>query len=471
MPRVALTLLAAVFASILTVSSIAPASADTVIESSTLVNGYPNTLTFKVTAKADSDITDVTLNYSIKGRGTSALDKPKDLTPGKNLSAEVVLQVNSSSNYIPVGSDFVYHWEITTADGNTFTGPEQSFFYLPTGKDWKNVSNDFMTVYYHGDRQNLASAYLKAGEETYERVGKQLYNITLKQIPVKVIMFADEAESDFARPGSGGSFDAAVTTCGTKVTDDIVLIIPVACGSPDRTDTLRHEFGHILNETAGEGALGKLPSWLDEGAAVYAQSSPGDYESAFTAAARSNRLIPFSQMGVPASNPNLVGVFYGQSWAMVTYLIEKSGPETFGKFMTTIKNGKRFDQALNEVYGFADLNAFEGAFKSALGLAQQASPTARPTTAATPTPRPQAAATRTPAPAAASTSDDDSGIGKGTIIIGGIAVLFVLAAILAMLVSLMMQNNRVSAAKSKSPSVSAPANWRPPDDPGGPPKS
>ena len=101
MPRVALTLLAAVFASILTVSSIAPAAADTVIESSTLVNGYPNTLTFKVTAKADSDITDVTLNYSIKGRGTSALDKPKDLTPGKNLSAEVVLQVNSSSNYIP----------------------------------------------------------------------------------------------------------------------------------------------------------------------------------------------------------------------------------------------------------------------------------------------------------------------------------------------------------------------------------
>ena len=51
MPRVALTLLAAVFASILTVSSIAPAAADTVIESSTLVNGYPNTLTFKVTAK------------------------------------------------------------------------------------------------------------------------------------------------------------------------------------------------------------------------------------------------------------------------------------------------------------------------------------------------------------------------------------------------------------------------------------
>ena len=448
MPRVALTFFAALVASLSLMAAPSTASAETVIESSALVNGYPATLTFKVTARADSDITDVTLNYAIKGRGTSALDKPKNLTPARNLSTEVVIQVNSSSNYIPVGSDFTYHWEITTADGGTYRGPDLEFFYLPPGKDWKNVSNEFMTVYYHGDRENIASAYLKAGVDTYERIGKQLYNITLKQIPVKVIMFADESESDLARPGNGGKFDAAVTTCGTKVTNDIVLVIPVACGSPDRTDTLRHEFGHILNETAGEGTLAKLPSWLDEGAAVYAQSSPGDYESAFTAAARSNRLIPFSQMSVPVSNPNQVGVFYGQSWAMVSFLVDKGGPSTFGKLMATIKSGKRFDQAISEVYGFADLNAFESAFKSAVGAPQQTSPTVRPTTAATPTPRAQASATatRTSAAAASPGAGDDDSVGRGTIVIGGIAVLFLLAAVFALLISLMMANNRKSSA-------------------------
>jgi len=448
MPRVALTFFAALVASLSLMAAPSTASAETVIESSALVNGYPATLTFKVTARADSDITDVTLNYAIKGRGTSALDKPKNLTPARNLSTEVVIQVNSSSNYIPVGSDFTYHWEITTADGGTYRGPDLEFFYLPPGKDWKNVSNEFMTVYYHGDRENIASAYLKAGVDTYERIGKQLYNITLKQIPVKVIMFADESESDLARPGNGGKFDAAVTTCGTKVTNDIVLVIPVACGSPDRTDTLRHEFGHILNETAGEGTLAKLPSWLDEGAAVYAQSSPGDYESAFTAAARSNRLIPFSQMSVPVSNPNQVGVFYGQSWAMVSFLVDKGGPSAFAKLMATIKSGKRFDQAISEVYGFADLNAFESAFKSAVGATQQASPTVRPTTAATPTPRAQASATatRTSAAAASPRAGDDDSVGRGTIVIGGIAVLFLLAAVFALLISLMMANNRKSSA-------------------------
>ena len=95
------------------------ASAQTVIESSTIDNGYPSTLTFKLNARADSEITDVTLNYAITGRGTSALGKPSDFTPGKSVSVSIPVQTNSANSYIPVGSEFVYHWEITTADALT----------------------------------------------------------------------------------------------------------------------------------------------------------------------------------------------------------------------------------------------------------------------------------------------------------------------------------------------------------------
>lgn len=463
MIRRSLILALVVFAASCILVLSAPAvSAATVVESSTIANGYPKTLTFKLTARADTNITDVTLSYAIKGRGTSALDKPKDLTPAKNVSTEVVLQVNSSSNYLPVGSDFVYHWEITTADGQTTSSQEQTFFYMPPNQTWLNVSNDFMTVYYHGDRTDLANAYLKAGAETYDKIGKQLYGVTLQQTPVKVFMFADEKESAEARPGSGSTFDSAVTTCGTKVTNDIILLIPIACGSPDRTDTLRHEFGHILNETAGEGTLGKLPAWLDEGAAVYAQSTPGSYQSALTAAVRSNRLIAFSQMSTPASDAQLVDIFYGEAWAMVDFLVKKGGPPKFTEYMATIKGGKRFDQALTSVYGYADLNAFESDFRSSLNLPAQSQATPRPTTA--PTRAATAAPTRTPTktPAApASGSSDDSSIGTGTIVIGGIAVLFVLAAILAGLFAMMMSNNRRQAAARTGQPPPPP----PPDEP------
>lgn len=426
-----------------------PATADTVIDSATVENGYPKQLTFKLTAHADSEITDVTLNYAITGRNTAALGKPGDLEPGTSVSTQVVLAVNSASSYIPVGSEFVYHWEITTADGQKFTGPDTKYFFLPPGQQWQSVSGDWMTVYYHGDKQSLANAYLKAGVDTYEKMGA-LLQTQLEQTPVKVILFDDEQESAKARPPTSASFDASVTTCGTKVTDDIVLVIPVSCGTPDRTDTLRHEFTHILNETAGEGALGKLPSWLDEGTAVNGQATPGDnYTGAFQSAVRADRLIPFDQMGTAPTDANKVNLFYGQSYEMAKFLIEKS-PDDFAKLFATIKKGSRFDDAIEQVYGF-DMDGFEDEFRAANGLAPAEAP------AATPTPRPQSqqqqpTAASAPTRAVSTTVSSDNGIGTGIVIIVGIAVLFGLLAVLAFLFSLYLQNNR------KPPSTPPPSS-------------
>lgn len=460
--------LASIFAAVallgfMIIGSVTSARAETVIESATVVNEYPKQLTFKLTARADADITGVTLNYSIAGRGTSALGKPADLTPARNLSTEVVLPVNSASSYIPVGSDFTYFWEITTADGATFSGPEARFFYLPPGQEWLNVSNEFMTVYYHGDKTTLANAYLKAGAETYQKIGKDLFGVTLTQLPVKVILFDDERESDPARPGTGGRFDATVTTCGTKVTNDILLLIPLACGSSDRTDTLRHELGHILNETAGDGPLGKLPSWLDEGTAVYAQSSPGEYAPAFSQGVRQNRLIAFNQMGNPTADASLVGVFYGQSYMMVKYLIDRDGPAKYREYFSTIQKGARFDAALQTVYGMS-LAQFETEFRAAVN----AQP-ARPAATTGPTTRPQqanptAVPTRASGAAAQSGSQDDDGFSKGTIAIIGVAVLFGLLAVFAFLISTLMANTRTAAAANADGVANAPGPAEPPSD-------
>ena len=420
-------------------------SADTVIDSATIQNNYPANLVFKVTAHADTNITDVTLSYAIKGSGTSAIAKPKDLTPDKNVSAEVQVLTNSGGQYIPVGSDFLYHWEITTADGQKFVGPDTPFFYLPTGQDWQSVKGDFMTVYYHGDNQALANAYLKAGVETYDKMAVKLLKTTLAVTPVKVILFDDEAESSKARPGTSTKFDATTTTCGTKVTQDIVLVIPLSCGTSDRTDTLRHEFTHIINQTAGESAFGKLPSWLDEGTAVYGQSTPGDgFTGAFQSAVRSNRLLPISSMGIAPTQANNVNVFYGESYSLVKYLIDTYGPDKYATFFANIKKGGRFDDVMKATYGF-DQAGLETEFRASLGLPplqQQASPTtgaqASPTAKAAATPRP----TAKPTVAAAAKTDSGGGVSKTALAIIGASVVFVLLGVLSLLVAMMLGNNR-----------------------------
>jgi hypothetical protein len=433
---------------------VSPAHAEATIDSQTIENGFPRELKFRVTASAPADITDVTLNYAVVGRGTTAIGKPDSLTAAKTLTAEVAITTNSSSSYIPVGSEFVYHWEITTADGKTTSGPEQKYLYLPPGKDWKNVQGDFMTVYFAGsDREVLANAYLKAGLETWQKIGVNLLKTQLKQTPVRVILFDAEKELVDAQAGRGSTFDSQTLTCGTKVATNVVFVIPAACGSADRTDTLRHEFGHIINEAAGESALGKLPSWLDEGTAVYAQTSAGDYVDAFQAGVRANRLIPFGQMTQPTNDPRLVGVFYGQAYFMVKYLIDRGGPEKFAQYFATIKKGSRYDDALKTVYNLS-LADFEKEFLASVGAASQPTraPTQRPAQQATPaaTQRPAQQATQAPTKAPVSlrdTASDDGGreIGKATIAIVGAAILLMLFGLLSFLVLMYLQNQRKAA--------------------------
>jgi hypothetical protein len=442
-------------------SLIAPATAahaDATILSSTIDNGYPKQLTFNVTAQSAVDITDITLNYAITGTGTGALGKPSDpITAGKMVSVSVVVQVNSGSSYIPVGSNFTYHWQITTSDGNVTNGPAATFLFLPPNQTWQNVSGDFMTVYYHSNNQSLANNYLQAGVETYNKIGKQLLNTTLKITPVKVVLFDNEQEMLLALPPNGPTFNGSVTTCGTKVTQDIVLVIPLSCGSTDPTDTLRHEFGHILNQTAGGGAFGKLPSWLDEGTAVYAQTTPGDnYISAFQAAARANRLLPVSTMGSAPTDPNLVNLFYGQSYSMVKYLIDNGGPAKYAQFFATIQQGNRFDQAMSMVYGF-DLPTFEKQFDASVGSQAPSAPTAAPTA------RPKAQSTAAPAPTHATslTSSSSGGSDRTSIVIvGGAALLFLIGAF-ALLAATMIANNRRRSSRAAAAPIEPP-NLPPP---------
>jgi Peptidase MA superfamily len=440
-PRHLAVLLAAVALAALANIGLSAAQSGADFEMS-ITNNYPDNLEFRVSATSDTEITDVSLRYSIIGRGTTALGKPEELLAGTSVSVSIEVETNSQSSYIPVGSEFVYFWELTLSDGSTATSEEETFFFLPPDQDWQIASNDIVAVYYHGDRERTANLYLDAATETYEVIGRQILNTTLTQLPVRVIMFSNEAEMNVARPGVSESFDAAVTVCGTKVTNDIVLVIPVICGGSDPTNTLRHEFTHILTEAAGESALGKLPAWLNEGTAVLGQTEPGDgYVRPFEIAAQIDRLIPFNLAGTVSNDPQLVNLYYGQAYAMVDYLITQYGDESFAELFATIKRGNRFDTALEEVYGF-DLDGFETEFRQFYGLDGATEPTAVPT----PAPRQDTArptAPPTEAPQATSVvMDTDDGFGTAFIFVIAGAVLFALLAVFLYLISMMIASGR-----------------------------
>ena len=284
-----------------------------------------------------------------------------------------------------------------------------TFFYLPPGRVWSRVENEFMHIHYYGDRETLARDYLAAAAATYERIGRRLLRTELEVVPVNVVLFGSEAEMQEGRPSRGETYDGATFTCGSQL-GNTLFMIAASCGTGDIADTLRHEFTHILTKAAGEGALTKLPAWLDEGTAVYSQTVPGSgYTDSFDAAVTVDRLIDFIEIAAQNSNPVEVGIFYGQSYEMVRFLIGIGGDAQFAELFATIKAGNRFDNALEIVYGF-DLDGFEEAFRQANGLSSSATePEPQPTTPpqreqpdpATPVPTKPTRADRAPPPQAA----------------------------------------------------------------------
>ena len=420
-------------------------------------NGFPTTLTFSLTAEAQGEIVDVSLRYSITGRGTRAIGKPDELVAGPAVTTEVTIPTSGTGGYIPVGSEFVYFWELTLADGSTVVSDSDTFFYLPPGEDWQRAESEFIHVYYYGDRASLAQEYLAAAAGTYERIG-ELLQTELEIVPVNVVLFPTEEELEAAQPQRSETYDDATGLCGTQVTENIVLVREALCGTRDRSDTLRHEFTHILTKAAGESALGRIPTWLDEGTAVYSQSEPGSgYTDSFDAAVRLDQLIPFGEMVTGNDDPRTVGVFYGQSYEMVVFLLDLGGEDRFAELYATIKEGNRFDVALELVYGF-DFAGFEDAFRQQYGLAPASE---EPAPTATPVPRREDDPTPVPtaAPQASSgTSDDDGGSISGLTygIIGG-AVLLALLGVLSYLASMMFANRREPAAATSTRPVSPPA--------------
>jgi hypothetical protein len=437
------------------------AEADATITSSSVRNGFPRDIQFDVTATADADITDLTLSYRIVGRNASAIGKPDFLVEGTSIESTVTVPTDGG-DYIPVGSEFTYHWEFTLADGTTNSGPDESFVYLPPGPTWESVENEIVRVYFHGDNADTAQEYLQAGLETYQQIAVDLYGTELPTLPVKVILFAEESDLEAARQGASPTLDAAVLNCGTKVTSDIVFVIHRSCGTGDRTDTFRHEFGHIINEAAGEGPLGVIPAWIDEGMAVHAQTEPGDnYLGAVEAAIRTARLIPFNEMGTAASTSNQVNLFYGQAYAMTDFLIQLEGPARFAEFMGTIKGGTRFDLALEQIYGF-DVAGFEEAFYEANDIG--GAPPANPTSPASAGSGATAVPSRPPLQTSdtQTSGDDDDAIDTVVIAAGGATVLFLLLAVFFYLFTLMQSQGRASTAGTPPKEDD---QWRPPPPP------
>jgi Peptidase MA superfamily len=373
-----------------------------------VTNSFPDGMRFDVAAESDSAIEEIKLRYKILPDGTAAIGSA-DFSPAASIVTGV--DIGGGSLNLPPGTVVEYHWEATDADGDEARTDTQNYFYDDVRFQWTPIESNGVTIYSYSGSEGDAQEMSTVATDTIQSMSALLG--TTIDFPVKVWIYKNNEDMRPALARRSDTYEASVITAGVRVATDTVLVLGNASFS-----TLRHELTHVVTAAAGESPLGTMPAWLDEGTAVYGQQDPEGFGRAVEQAIERGNVFTLRQITSSPGDPDAVNLFYGQSWSVVTYMIDTYGPEKFAQVFAEIKSGKRMDAALEAVYGF-DQDGLDNEWRAAHGLP--------PLERAEPTEPAQPGATAAPSGQNEPQTEDDGG-GTSAVLIVALAAGFVVLA-------------------------------------------
>lgn len=321
----------------------------------------PTSITFLLRVKAHSALANARLIYKVLNpNGNVGGSGNGTFTPGREIDVSFTLETRTAQRYIPVGSIFTYHWELVDQNGNSVLTSEREFVFLDGRYAWQHQSTDQVTIFWYGNNEAHANAFLKSAEESLSNTGK-LLEVDVPY-PIRILMYQSDSEGELARRPRGRIFEELIQTGGQRVSTDLLLVFV------KEPDIVRHEVAHIVTHLAGDGPFTSIPSWLDEGVAVYAQSQAGlAYTSALDFAIRTNDTLSLRSMQSSSNRVDEVNLFYGQSFSIVQFLIDEFGQDPLAELFRVHFDGSAIDQAMLEVYGF-DQNGLYNLWRQDKGL-------------------------------------------------------------------------------------------------------
>lgn len=322
-------------------------------------NGFPTELNYSALVDDPETLAEAILFYRVLPEG-AITRAPAEIVLGDFTRLTASVPTNRGQTYVPAGSDIRWFWQLTSNDGTVIETDEEVFRYEDPRYEWQSIEEADLTIYYY-EQRGLAEDLLAAGIEAISEISA-LLQVEL-DFPVRVYMWAGTGDASGVERVQSEAFEETVITGGTRVLADLLHVF-----QPTRW-VVRHELTHVLTKLAGEGGIGSLPSWLDEGTATYAEV---DWRTrrggAIAAAVANDAILNVRGMGSTTNLPGTIDLFYGQSADLVSFLIDRFGPEQFAQLFDVFKDGSTVENALLETYGFGR-DELDTRYRESLNLA------------------------------------------------------------------------------------------------------
>jgi hypothetical protein len=346
---------------------------------------FPESVTFRATFAGDVDITSVVLEYGNEQQtcGDVTAKAFPQFTPGKGVETEWTWEMRQSGS-LPPGAQLWWRWRITGANGQETVTETKSITWLDDIHDWQTMDNgapQSVRLHWYEGGQAFATDLAHAAQKGLQ------FNETQSglraEAPIDIYVYAsndDLKEAILYEPSWTG---------GQAFPDQNIVILGISESDLEwGRDAMVHELTHVLVGHLTFSCLGDVPTWLNEGLAVYSEGeldslSEGQLEDAI----RDNTLLTVRSLSSGFSEvADKAYLSYSQSYSITKFLVETYGQEKMTGLLLLLRDGLTIDDALMQTYGF-DVEGLEGAWRESIGAPQSvaAQPTFQPTPTFVPT--------------------------------------------------------------------------------------
>jgi hypothetical protein len=249
---------------------------------------------------------------------------------------------------LPPGATVHYWWTVEDEAGNKLVTPENSVRFDDNRYPWQSLSSGLLTFHWYESDRALIDELMVASEQALERLagdtGAYMEN------PVEIYIYAS------SRDLQGAMVFPKEWTGGVAYTEFSIIAIGISQQNLDwGKDAIAHELGHMVTHQLTFSPYGaSMPTWLDEGLAMHAESGPDPFlQSWLQKAVDNNRLISVRSLASPFSAISEEAyISYAESRSIVEYLVQNYGKNKVFQLLTLFKEGNTSDDALTKIYNF-----------------------------------------------------------------------------------------------------------------------
>lgn len=353
-----------------------------VVEDKATLN-FPESVTFQATLTAPARIETVILEYGVEQQtcGEVVAKAFPEFTPATTVNLRWTWEMLQSGS-LPPGALLWWRWQVTDANGQEYTTARQTTLWLDDTHAWKTVEGEGINLHYYSGGEEFARELHRAAAEALQRLQKDIGIRPEKAVDIYIYASSSEMRAAVLyEPGWAG---------GQAYPEHNIVIIGI--GPEDlewgkRTEA--HELTHVLIGQRTFSCLGALPTWLNEGLAMYGEGGLEPYQqNLLNQAIAEDTLIPLRALtGGFSEESTRANLSYAQSYSVVNFLIRQYGQTRLNALLTRLSEGETADEALQAVYGF-DTDGLEDAWRKSINArprAGGAQPTPRPTATVIPT--------------------------------------------------------------------------------------